>query len=292
MVEEADRRGGVRERVDQEIGGGERGIEFGGSGECAGAAGAGEKLHLGVKGCEHACEAAGDPTGAQKEHALASERADRGFDLRFDPAGRGLRDEQPWQLAVKRENAGEGRFGDGAIVEAGQVGEDHGRGTRRGVEPEVGVDASGLELHPAQACRSAEPRSGDVAENHVRGSDRSAFFELGEFGAKREGVGREGSLQPGALCGSETGDGDAEVHRARSNRRITHGSRPDVPVKPETTQLNHGWTPINTNAESRPQTLSSSAWSERFASADWSAPAARTPGPFQTPLKQSATCNV
>jgi len=74
------------------------------------------------------------------------------------------------------------------VIKSAEIRELHGEGARGGVDPEVGVDAGGFELHPAQAGGSGEPRSGDVAEDNVRGCESDVFFSLGKIGPESNGV--------------------------------------------------------------------------------------------------------
>ena len=212
MVDESDGLWGVGQRVDEEIGGGERGIEFSGRSQRSGTGGAGEKHHLGVKGAEQAGEALGDTAGAEEENALTIERADRGLDLGFNPPSLRLRDEEARELSVEAKDAGERGLGNGVVIESAEVRELREDSARGGVDAQIGVDAGRFELHPTQVGYRREPRGGDVAKDDVRGRKRGAFFGLGEIDPESDGVGRNRGEQALTLDRTEPRDGDAEVH--------------------------------------------------------------------------------
>jgi hypothetical protein len=90
-----------------------------------------------------------------------------------------LGEEKARELPVETEDTGERGLGHGAIEESGKVRELSRNGAGRIIDPEVGVDAGGLELHPAEVGRSGEPGSWYVAEHKVCGGERRAFFGLG-----------------------------------------------------------------------------------------------------------------
>lgn len=202
VVEEANRRRSMRQRVDEEIGGAEGKVQIGGRGQGSGAGGAGEELNLGVKRAEQAGDPLGNATGTKQENALAIERANAGLDLRLDPSRLRLGEEKSRELSVQTEDTGERGLGHGVIEESGEVRELSWSGAWRIIDPEVGVDTGGLQLHPAQIGRSGEPGGRDVAEHNVRGGERNAFFGLGEIGPKRDVVRGECGEQTLALGGA------------------------------------------------------------------------------------------